>query len=158
MTGTTGMTGMTGTTGTTAGTTARTARPAAVEAWHRVAAAKDPAMLDDLLADEVVFRSPAIFKPQEGKALTALYLRCAMTVLGPTLHYTDEWSHSDDDGSGRAVLEFSAEVEGMLVHGVDMIRWNADGRIVEFTVMVRPMRGLQGLMEQMAAALASAPQ
>lgn len=148
---------MTGTAETT-GTTETTARPTAVEAWHRVVAAKDPALLDDLLADEVVFRSPAIFKPQEGKVLTALYLRCAMTVLGPSLHYIDEWSHSTADGSGRAVLEFNADIEGMLVHGIDMLRWNAAGRIVEFTVMVRPMRGLQALMEQMAAALATAPQ
>lgn len=138
--------------------TGMTVRPTAIEAWHHVVAVRDPALLDGLLADDVVFHSPAIFKPQEGKALTALYLRCAMVVLGPTLQYTDEWTHVDDDGAGRAVLEFRAEIEGMLVHGVDMIRWNSAGRIVEFTVLVRPMRGLQALMEQMAAALATAPQ
>ncbi len=52
-----------------------------------------------------------------------------------------------------AVLEFTAELDGLSVHGIDMLRWGADGRLVEFTVMVRPFKGLTALMEQMAAEL-----
>lgn len=95
-------------------------------------------------ADDVVFRSPAVFAPQEGKDLAALYLRSAMAVLGPSLRYVGEWY-----GPSSAVLEFEAELDGLYVHGVDMLRWNDDDRLVSFTVMVRPMRGLTKLVELM---------
>jgi len=123
-------------------------RPAALRAWHDVVTTKDPARLDVLLADDVVFRSPAIFKPQEGKALTTMYLAAALSVLGPTLRYVGEWF---DDSS--AVLEFEAELDGTVVHGVDMLRWNRHDQLTHFTVMVRPMRGLQELMPRMAERL-----
>jgi hypothetical protein len=124
-------------------------QPKAVQAWHAVVESGDPARLDALLADEVVFRSPAVFAPQEGKDLTAQYLRSAMAVLGPTLRYVQEWY-----GPSSAVLEFEAELDGMYVHGVDMLRWNDEDRLISFTVMVRPMRGLTKLVEHMAAQLA----
>jgi hypothetical protein len=123
--------------------------PRALRAWHAVVEAKDAALLDELLADDVVFRSPAVFRPQEGKALTTAYLSAAIAVLGPTLRYVHEWF---DESS--AVLEFEADVDGMYVHGVDMLRWNDDGRITGFTVMVRPLRGLQQVMTRMAERLA----
>ena len=124
------------------------ARPAPVEAWHAVAASRDPALLDGLLADDVVFRSPAVHTPQEGKALTTAYLTAAMAVLGPTLTYVREW-YADDS----AVLEFRAELDGLTVHGVDMLTWGTDGRLIDFTVMVRPFKALTKLMELMAAEL-----
>ena len=124
-------------------------QPHAVRAWHAVVESADPALLDDLLADDVVFRSPAVFAPQEGKDLTRLYLRSAMAVLGPSLRYIGEWY-----GPSSAVLEFEAELDGMYVHGVDMLRWNDDDRLVSFTVMVRPMRGLTKLVELMQRQLA----
>jgi len=124
------------------------AQPPAVKAWHAVAESGDPALLDGLLADDVVFRSPAVFAPQEGKDLTGLYLRSAMAVLGPSLRYLDEWY-----GPSSAVLEFEAELDGLYVHGVDMLRWNDDDRLVSFTVMVRPMRGLTKLVELMQGQL-----
>ena len=119
-------------------------QPSAVKAWHAVVDSGDPALLDGLLADDVVFRSPAVFAPQEGKDVAALYLRSAMAVLGPSLHYIGEWC-----GPSSAVLEFEAELDGLYVHGVDMLRWNDDHRLVSFTVMVRPMRGLTKLVELM---------
>jgi hypothetical protein len=125
-------------------------QPAAVRAWHAVAESGDPVLLDGLLADDVVFRSPAVFAPQQGKAVTKQYLSSAMVVLGPSLRYISEWH---DQSS--AVLEFEAELDGMYVQGVDMLRWNADDKLVSFTVMVRPMRGLQKLVELMARQLAA---
>jgi hypothetical protein len=119
-------------------------QPPAVKAWHAVVESGDPALLDGLLADDVVFRSPAVFAPQEGKDLTVRYLRAAMAVLGPSLRYIAEWY-----GPSSAVLEFEAGLDGMYVHGVDMLGWNDDGRLVSFTVMVRPMRGLTKLVELM---------
>jgi hypothetical protein len=130
--------------------------PAALTAWHALVAARNEpdfdtaAALDSLLADDVVFRSPAIFTPQEGKALTAMYLGAAIAVLGPTLSYVDEWI--SDTG---AVLEFEAELAGRLVHGIDMMRWNERAQLTSFTVMVRPFSGLQTVMEHMVAQLPS---
>ena len=123
-------------------------RPAALDAWHRVALSRDPAGLDDLLDERCVFRSPAVHTPQEGKALTTAYLSAALVVLGPTLAYRHEWW----DGES-AVLEFTAELDGLTVHGIDMLRWGADDRLTEFTVMVRPYKGLTALMERMLAEL-----
>lgn len=123
-------------------------RPETLTRWHEVVEAADPALLDALLADDAVFRSPAVHTPQEGKELTTDYLRAALRVLGPTLAYQHEWH---DDSS--AVLEFRAELDGLTVHGIDMIRWDNAGRITEFTVMVRPFKGLQKLMERMLTEL-----
>ena len=123
-------------------------QPAPLRRWHAVVESKDPALLDELLADEVVFRSPAVFAPQEGKALTTGYLTAALKVLGPSLRYVSQWH---DDAS--AVLEFEADLDGVYVQGVDILRWGGDGKLVSFTVMVRPMRGLQKLIELMALQL-----
>jgi hypothetical protein len=128
-------------------------QPQAVKAWHAVVESGDPALLDGLLADDVVFRSPAVYAPQPGKDLTTVYLRSAMTVLGPSLRYVGEWY-----GPSSAVLEFEADLDGMYVHGVDMLRWNDDDRLVSFTVMVRPMRGLTKLVELMQRKLMGSQQ
>jgi SnoaL-like domain len=124
------------------------AMPATVAAWHAIAASRDPAGLADLLADDVVFRSPAVHSPQEGKELTTAYLSAAVVVLGPTLSYRRQWY-----AETNAVLEFEAELDGRTVHGIDMFEWDDAGRIVEFTVMVRPIRGLEKLIEKMAEQL-----
>ena len=125
-----------------------TERPAPLDRWHEVFETRDPALLDGLLAETCVFRSPAVHRPQEGKELTTKYLSAAMVVLGPTLRYEHEWW---DDGS--AVLEFIADLDGLTVHGIDMMRWDSDGRLVEFTVMARPFKGLTQLMTLMSAEL-----
>jgi hypothetical protein len=124
-------------------------RPEPVRAWHDVARSKDLDLLSGLLADDVVFRSPAVFSPQEGRAATTLYLTAAIAVLAPTLSYVDEWY-----AESSAVLEFEADLDGVVVHGVDMMRWNEAGKLVSFTVMVRPVKGLQQLMALMGAELA----
>jgi hypothetical protein len=123
-------------------------KPTALAAWHAVVEARDPAGLADLLAEVVVFRSPAVFAPQQGKQLTTAYLAAAIVVLGPTLRYVEEW-HNDHS----AVLEFEVELDGTFVQGVDMLRWNDADRLVAFTVMVRPFRGLEKLIELMARQL-----
>jgi hypothetical protein len=122
--------------------------PAPVAAWHAIADARDPAGLADLLADDVVFRSPAVHTPQEGREVTTAYLSAAVVVLGPTLAYRREWY-----AERSAVLEFEAELDGLTVHGIDMMQWNDEGRLTEFTVMVRPVKGLDKLIELMAAQL-----
>jgi len=121
----------------------------AIAGWHACMATRDPAALDALLADEVVFRSPAVHTAQRGKALTARYLTAAMKVLGGDgFRYTGEWR-----AEGSAVLEFRTEVDGLEVHGIDMIAWDAHGHITEFTVMIRPLKALNAVVARMAAAL-----
>lgn len=117
--------------------------------WHAVMAARDPALLDDLIAEDCVFRSPAVHSPQQGKAVTIAYLAAAMVVLGgPDFRYVGEWR-----AEGSAVLEFETTVDGMTVNGVDIIHWGEDGRIISFKVMARPLKGLQALIPAMAARL-----
>lgn len=123
--------------------------PAAMRAWHAVVESCDLSLLDSLLADDVVFRSPAVFAPQEGKALTTGYLSAALAVLGPSLRYVSQWY---DQSS--AVLEFEAELDGRYAQGVDILRWNDQGQLTSFTVMVRPMRALEKLIELMQRQLA----
>lgn len=130
-----------------------TVAPEAVRRWHEVLActetARRDAQLEALLDDDVVFCSPAVHTPQRGRLLTTAYLRAAMEVLGPTLSYERQLI-----GEDSAVLEFRADLDGTLVHGVDLLRWGDDDRLVEFTVMVRPLRALQALVERMGAELA----
>ena len=118
-------------------------------AWHRVVEGRDPAELDALLDDDVVFHSPVVFTPQRGKALTAMYLHAAFHVLNnETFHYLREVV-----GPRDAVLEFASVIDGVQVNGVDMIRWNDAGRIVDFKVMVRPLKAINMLHAKMAAML-----
>jgi SnoaL-like domain len=126
-----------------------TAVPGPVAQWHAIVHSGDLGRLADLLADEIVFRSPAVHTPQPGRDLASAYLAAAFAVLGPTLRYKREWY-----GSENAVLEFEATIDGLTVHGIDMLEWNKAGKLVEFAVMVRPIKALQHLVTLMAAQLA----
>ena len=120
-----------------------------IDRWHAAVAARDPALLDDLIADDCVMLSPAVHTPQVGKAITIRYLSAAFAVLaGPDFRYTGEWR-----AARSAVLEFATVVDGMAVNGVDIIRWDENGRIVEFKVMARPLKGLTALIPAMAGRL-----
>jgi hypothetical protein len=120
----------------------------ALARWHAVVASRDAAGLPALVAPDAVFRSPAVHTPQEGRDTVVGYLTAAFTVLGPDLVYDREWL-----GEDSAVLEFRTLVGGMSVHGIDMITWDAAGLITDFTVMVRPAKALQAVVEHMGAEL-----
>ena len=122
--------------------------PPAIARWHAFVAEPSAQALRDMLAPDAVFRSPVVHTPQVGGEAAFAYLRAAAHVLGPTLRYGRQW-YGDDD----AVLRFAAEVDGFAVDGIDMITWNDDGLITDFTVMVRPLKGLQALMSAMAQQL-----
>jgi hypothetical protein len=121
---------------------------AALARWHAVVAARDAAGLPALIAEDAVFRSPAVHAPQAGRDTVVGYLTAALTVLGPALTYRREWL-----GEDSAVLEFTTEVGGREVHGIDMITWDDDGLITDFTVMVRPAKGLDAVVHAMGAEL-----
>jgi hypothetical protein len=120
----------------------------ALARWHAVVESRDPAGLPALIAPDAVFRSPAVHTPQVGRDTVVGYLTAAFTVLGPGLVYEREWL-----GDDSAVLQFRTQVDGLDVSGVDMITWDADGRIVDFTVMVRPKKALDVVIEHMGAEL-----
>jgi hypothetical protein len=122
-------------------------------AWHRLAAARDARGLDALLADDATFHSPIVHAPQVGKALTQRYLAAALQVLGnPSFRYVREVA-----GARDAVLEFLVEIDGIAVNGVDIIKWGDDGKIVEFKVMLRPLKAINLIHEKMAAMLQAKP-
>ncbi|NRF70175.1 nuclear transport factor 2 family protein [Aquincola sp. S2] len=120
-----------------------------IEAWHHVARTGDLAALDALLADDVVFHSPVVHTPQRGKAITTLYLRGALQVLGnPAFRYEREIV-----GERDAVLEFVTEIDGLQVNGVDLIHWDESGRIDDFKVMVRPLKAVNAVHQKMGELL-----
>jgi hypothetical protein len=122
-----------------------------LEAWHRMVRTRDPSGLDALLAEDVVFHSPVVHSPQRGRKLTVWYLTAALHVLGnPTFRYVREIA-----GATEAMLEFETQIDGVLVNGVDIIRWNESGRIVDFKVMLRPLKAINLIHQRMAATLKS---
>jgi hypothetical protein len=117
--------------------------------WHRLVEEKNVAGLDSLLSDRVVFYSPIVYTPQVGRAATARFLTAAFHVLvNESFRYVREIV-----GDRDAVLEFEVEIEGVVVNGVDMIQWDDEGRIVEFKVMLRPLKAINLIHQKMAAML-----
>jgi SnoaL-like domain len=124
--------------------------PTAIRRWIDIIEHRRTDDLDGLLADDAVFYSPVVFTPQEGRAKTAAYLAAAAQLFAGTgFHYVEQWF---TDRS--AVLEFAAEVDGIYVNGVDIIHWNDHDKIVEFKVMMRPLKALEKIMPEMASLLA----
>ncbi len=140
---------------------------AVVDKWHAHMRGALPGGLDELLDDDVVFYSPVVFTPQRGKAMTARYLEAAgQTFPGDPSADGRDGAPGDDDGPTRsftytkqvmagdtAVLEFETSMGGKYVNGVDIIRCNDQGRIVEFRVMIRPLQAVNMVHQQMAAML-----
>ena len=120
-----------------------------IETWHRLLKQRDARGLDVLLAEDAVFHSPVVHKPQVGKALTKMYLAAAFQVFGnDSFRYVRELRTERD-----AVLEFELELDGIRINGVDMIRWNDAGQITDFKVMLRPLKAVNLIHEKMAAML-----
>jgi hypothetical protein len=122
-----------------------------LETWHRLVRTQDPSGLNTLLAEDVVFHSPLMHSPQRGRKLTAMYLGAAFRVFfNPTFRYVREIVGETD-----AMLEFETEIDGILVNGVDVIQWNDAGQIVDFKVMLRPLKAINLIHQKMAAMLQS---
>lgn len=123
----------------------------ALELWHQILSKQNPAGLAVLLADTVVFHSPVVHAPQVGKPLTTLYLSAAFRVFyNDTFRYVREVVGDND-----AVLEFEVEIDGIKVNGVDMMKWNSDGQVVDFKVMLRPIKAVNLIHQKMGAMLAA---
>ena len=120
-----------------------------VEKWHELVKSRNVVGLDLLLADDVIFYSPVVHTPQIGKAIAIQYLSAAFNVFSDdSFRYVRELTGPHD-----AVLEFEEEMDGINVNGVDMIKWNGDGKVVEFKVMIRPLKAINLIHQKMAATL-----
>ncbi len=122
-----------------------------LERWHQGLESKDSNFLDEILDDSCVFTSPIVFKPIEGKEMSKLYLMGA----GQTFDMSRfKYVREVVDGLGQ-VLEFETYIDDNSVNGVDIIRWNEEGRITDFKVMIRPLQAIGALQKKMSEALES---
>ena len=123
-----------------------------LETWHRLVRTNDASGLRDLVAEDAIFHSPVVHTAQPGRKLTVMYLSAAFKVFfNPSFRYVREIVGTHD-----AMLEFETEIDGILVNGVDIIKWNDAGQIVEFKVMIRPLKGMQVIHQKMGELLAAA--
>ena len=107
---------------------------ATLSTWHELVRTKNTKGLSSVLADEVVFYSPVVHTPQVGKTITVQYLSAALHVfVNESFQYVRELT-----GPRDAVLEFQVEIDGINVNGVDMIKWDDEGKIVEFFARASP--------------------
>lgn len=118
-----------------------------MKAFRAAVEARDPAAIEALLAENVVFTSPVAFKPYPGKAITAAILRGVLRVF-EDFRYVRELAGDDDRDHA---LVFEATVGGKALTGCDFIHLDENGLIDEFTVMVRPLSAAQALAEAMNA-------
>ncbi|HIC7208510.1 nuclear transport factor 2 family protein [Burkholderia stabilis] len=120
-----------------------------LDTWHALIERKDLGALDAIVHPDAVFRSPMAFKPYGPAPALLMALRTVITILED---FTYHRQFVADDGK-NVVLEFSASVGDKALKGIDMIRFDDDGRIVEFEVMIRPFNALQALGAEMGARL-----
>ena len=120
--------------------------------WHAYMRAPSADALRAMLAEDAVFHSPVVHTPQQGRDKVFAYLHAADQVFADTgFAYVREIVESE-----QTMLEFTAEIDGIQVNGIDIIRWNADGLIEDFKVMVRPLKAVNLLWQKMGSMLESA--
>ena len=121
-----------------------------LEKWYTYFKSGDTDLLGPLLHEDVVFTSPVVHTPQKGTRLTHAYLAAATDVLGSNkFSYIREF-----DCGSRAVLEFTCEIDGVEINGVDLIEWDNEGKIIDFKVMIRPLKAINIVHMKMGEMLA----
>jgi hypothetical protein len=115
--------------------------------FRAAAESKDFSAIDDLFAEGVSFRSPVVFKPYEGREAVA-------TLLGAVIQVFEDFRYTDQVETGDvATLAFSARIGDRELDGIDLLRFDADGKVEEMAVYVRPMSGVNALAEAMGRKL-----
>jgi hypothetical protein len=126
---------------------------ATLAAWHAIVQGRDARALDALLAEDIVLHSPVVHTPIAGKPMVRMYLTAALQVFAnDSFRYVREVV-----GERDAVLEFETVIDGITVNGVDMVRRDDAGRIVDFKVMVRPLKAINLIHQKMAALVGGKP-
>ena len=118
--------------------------------WHSVIDnGSKPEELAAIIREDAVFHSPVVHTPQQGRAIVVAYLSAAGQTLGnDSFTYVRELVDGDN-----AMLEFTTEMDGIHVNGIDLIRFDEEGMIADFKVMVRPLKAVNKVRERMAAQL-----
>jgi len=107
--------------------------------WTGFISSRDPALLRDLLHPDVVLETPFNYARRQGCDVVQTYLLCSVDVLcGSDFGYSRQWSCRDG-----AVLEFDGVIDGIRINGVDIITFDAEGRITHFRTMLRPLKALE---------------
>ena len=120
-----------------------------VDAWQEIIVSRDITKLNDILSEEVIFYSPVVHTPQIGKNITQLYLSAALQVIAnDTFKYVKKVIDSNE-----TILEFETKIDGIIVNGVDIITWNDGGKIIEFKVMIRPIKAINIIHQKMGEML-----
>lgn len=123
---------------------------AGLKHWHEVAKGGSQIhALTAILHPDAVFHSPVVHTPQVGRPIVTAYLSAASQTLG---NDSFEYLREIVDGN-HAVLEFRTVMEGIEVNGIDMLTFDADGKITDFKVMVRPLKAVNKVWEMMQAEL-----
>ena len=121
--------------------------------WHEMLANRDMSILNELLADDIVFRSPVAFNPYPGKPVVFFILSNVIQIFENFTYHREFYT---EDGL-NVVLEFSANIGDKKLKGIDMIRFNENGQMVDFEVMIRPKSGIEALATLMGQRMAQAP-
>lgn len=122
-----------------------------LQVWHDHFEDKDGTGLQDQIADDAIFHSPVVHTPQAGKPLVVAYLGAADKVLAnDSFRYV---RRIVDEDANMAMLEFELELDNIHVNGVDIISWNDEGKIQDFKVMVRPLKAINKVWEEMGKML-----
>ncbi|MBF0352980.1 MAG: nuclear transport factor 2 family protein [SAR324 cluster bacterium] len=117
--------------------------------WHQMIKERNISQLNSILSEDIVLHSPIVHTPLEGRKIVSRYLTAAFhTFLNDSFHYVREVI-----AESTAVLEFTVELDGVFVNGVDMISWDNDGKIVDFKVMIRPLKAVNLIHQKMGAML-----
>lgn len=115
--------------------------------WHAFVKIQDETLLDELLHENVQFHSPFVWKPKDGKAITTAILTTVTKVLQEFRYVREILGEKD------CALEFEAKIGELTLRGVDLIKFDDGGKIIDFEVMVRPANALQALGLEMGKRL-----
>lgn len=120
------------------------------DAFRAAAESKDFSAVEEIFSPEVVFNSPFVFRPYEG-------LEPLKVLLGNVIEVLEDFRYIAHTETGdSAVLVFEAAVGDRLLNGVDVLRFGDDGKVIEMSVMIRPMSGLQAVGEEMSRRMEAA--
>lgn len=123
----------------------------AIKRWHAMLQTRDMSILNELLAEDVVFRSPVAYQPYPGEQVVFFILSNVIQIFENFRYHREFYT---EDGM-NVVLEFSANVGEKKLKGIDMIQLNEQGQIIDFEVMLRPKSGLEALAAQMGQRMAA---
>ena len=120
-----------------------------IQQWHQIVQHADTQLLKEILDDEIVMHSPVVFRPLSGRAIVEFYLQAAFhTLVNDSFQYVREVVGEKD-----AILEFTVEIDGVFINGVDMIKFNENGKIIDFKVMLRPLKAVKLIHQKMGEML-----